>query len=280
MSSILVIGTARAETISNENGECHVRLGGVAAIVAQELQRGGHQPLLHTSYADDAQGADTFHALNKSGLSWEHSPMPRYRPSPFCGTTVKNHEPTRSVGHFPTLDDQDLDVPYLEILAEEHDWVIMDAKIKPEVMQRIGRNAHKLAIVATEPSFTPSLAKSVTELPKALVACNEGEAKRICGNAASVHSLRQRANADAALLTFGRQGWKFQAAKYGAHSPAPTAPAGADFIGVEAAAAAGAIHATMNEEPLVETINAYITNRMQFTSALHAGAELHACTIS
>lgn len=269
MANILVIGTAAAEVITDERGESHRRLGGVAATLAQELQRGGLQPLLHTAFANDHEGVATQQALKESGLRWEHSPMQRCRRSPFCGTILKNGEPDRSVGHFPALGHLDFDVPYLEILAEEHEWVVIDAKIQPEVMRKVASRARNLAVVATEPAFNPSLAKDVAELPKAFFACNEREAKRICGNVASVHRLRQCANADAVLLTFGRQGWKFQSAKYGEHSPTPPAPPDADFIGVEAAAAAGAIHAITTSEPLKESVNTYITKRMQFNSGFH-----------
>lgn len=276
MTSILVIGTATAEVVTNERNKRHCRLGGIAAVVTQELRRGGHQPLLHTALADDDAGLATRQALTKSGLRWEHSPMARYRRSPFCSTTVKNGAPTKSVGHFPMLGESDFDVPYLEILAEEHDWVILDARIQPDVMWRIARNSRHLAVVATERQFNPSLTKAIRQLPKAFFACNEREARLICGNITSIHGIRQRANSDAALLTYGRQGWKFQSANCGDHSPNPTPPHEADFIDAEATAAAGAIHAIVTGEPLKQSVNAYLAGRLQFTSGLHTRARLPA----
>ena len=267
MTQILVIGTGHAETYTDiETRASHTRIGGPAGIIAQELHRGGHQPLLHISFNSDHHGRNTARLLNQSGVWWEHSTKPSNQPSSFADIKLRRQRHHRTTGCFPVLTDRDLDVAHLQALTESFPWVIIDSNVDANVIRRIGSRAQNLVLLPSAVSRVNNVLEVGTEVHKQLITCNEAEARRMAGTPEfKFVDLQRSLNTEALMVTFGKRGWAYRDAHHAFKCNAPTPPPACDFIGAGDSATAGAVHALVTGEPTAESVNQYLNKRFKYT---------------
>lgn len=275
MDDILIIGTAQPNHIRNAHtGRSHARIGGVGAILAQELTRGGHAPLFHFSASPADTTTEIQQLLDEADVRWENSkPRVHSRPT-FFSCTVRNGEPMRGKGHFPVYAANDYDLPHLQDLSQRHPYVVMDSNIHPTVIRRIGAHAPNLILVATAPSRARHIDMAGSDLPKRAVACNNREAQQLSRQGADFgfQSTKSQLNAQALLVTYGARGWAFRDGDDKYRSPAPAAPPNTDFIGAGDSASAGMIHSIITGTDPVAAINDFITRRLEYVASLHENA--------
>ena len=269
MNQILVIGTGHAESYTDiETRFRHTRIGGPAGIIAQELHRGGNQPLLHISFSTDQQGRNTADLLNQSGIWWEHSSRAPNQTSSFADIQLRRQHHHKTSGNFPVLSSRDLDVAQLRALTETFPWIIFDSNVDASVIRLVGAHAQNLVVLPSAMSRVKNVTNVGPKVPKRLITCNEVEARRIAGTPEfRFVDLQRRLNTEALMITFGKRGWAYRDAQQAFRSNAPPPPPNCDFIGAGDTATAGAVQALMTGEPIAESVNQYLSRRFEYTAS-------------
>ena len=260
--NFVAFGSAGIDTVTHaESRLTQERIGGVAAICAQELARAGHQVTLHCRLTADQRGQHTAKLLDKAGIN----PMPIHRASDhfYMHTTTRQGCPGRASGKFPFTHFTDQEIRKALQDNPSHDLVIADTNISTESITTLARTCNKLLIIASTPGRAMAISK-IAQLPKTALSMNQQEYSRI-GQHTYGDTLRQH-HAKHLLVTSGPQGFHHITADGAKHHPAVNVPPNSDFIGCGDAAAAGLAQSIVNGEDTTTCVAHFITQRLLFTA--------------
>ena len=260
----LVTGTTVYEAVvHHETGRQRIGLGGVAATMALALAQAGNHVTLLTSLGSGPNAVQSRRLLKDSGI---HTALLNLNHIGGHATIVtKNGEPTSAKGHWPKPPGL---AQSIATLASQHDCHLVDTNIQPQDLHPI-LEAHPFTIIN---ATTTSRARAIlwnNRIHRSLVTMNKAEAQSLA-KAAHVSTQKdflRSLNTDRALVTLGPEGWRLYATNAPEiSSPAPAVPDHTDFVGCGDYATAGIAHALLRDLDPVETVNAFISRKLEANS--------------
>ena len=260
MSEILVIGTAERDTIIHtESRRLRSRLGGVGAIVAEELARLNYNVTMLAPLGDDDSGAFAKQALSTLGIDTIHPKVEQS--AEYMVSTVKGEVQEPIIADFPTWEFRDLgSEESLERLIDGSDLVVMDTSLSPNALMRIGQMATPDFGVVVSDTYSSLFALAVQSIPSTFISMNDLEANEL----RNMSSTRPRDfDTKYYMVTLGSSGWTVRTEGKWLSAVGPEVPAEADFNGVGDSAAAGLIHSIMSGNDQEKSINSAIRGRLE-----------------
>ena len=260
--SFIVFGSAGIDTITHaETRLTQERIGGVAAICAQELARAGHQVTLHCRLTADQRGQHAANLLAKAGIN----PMPvhRARDHFHMHTTTKRGSPGKATGKFPFTYMNEREIKQALNDSPNADLVIADTNLSAESLEKLARICPNLLIIASTAGRAQAIAQ-IAALPKVALSMNRQEHGRI-GQHTFMETLHHN-HAQHLLITSGPQGFHHTTANGTQHHPAVSVPPNSDFIGCGDSAAAGLAHSIVTGEDTATYVARFIKQRLLFTA--------------
>ena len=266
MPRILVIGNAMAETVRRaENGVSSRRIGGVGAIMAQELHRCGLDVTLLAAVSSDEPGRAAQNLLQQLPFA--------VRMAPAAGTVgytevlTTQGEPQEVDAVYPTISWAEIGAVAGRLLPQ-YDWVAADCNLESDALRQIVCRARvgRLVINGTAPDRCRHIL-STGDFSKAAVTLNRGEAgilRRLTGSGDDAATLARRINTRRLLLTEGADGYLLVNGSCVSRHPAVPVPPDTDFIGAGDAATAGLLYAlAAGKEPELQIDHA-IRRRLEY----------------
>ena len=266
MPRILVIGNAIPETVRRgESGVSALRLGGVAAIMAQELHTHGLDVTLLAAASDDIHGKAAQDLLQRQPFTVVTAPASQS--VGYAESRIKDGEPHELAADYPTISWAEIGPAATARLALGYDWIAADCNLDSHALRRIARRARpgRLAINGTALDRCRRIL-STGDFPKAAVTLNRGEAavlRQLTHSGADAAMLAGRLNTECLLITEDADGWLLvHDGKVSRHTAAPVPP-DTDFIGAGDAATAGLLYALATGREPAPHIDRAISRRLE-----------------
>ena len=261
--SFLVAGTAIAEIIEHQpDGGRRQGLGGVAATIATALAEAEDSVTLITSIGTGPQGEQALRLLDRQ---------------PFQVRSIRNNRPAGHA-HIPTRDGEQRpgkgSWPRISGIgtmvqneAAHHDWVITDCNMSPALLGQILNQPHHHTMVNGTTTRRAAMLLDTQKIAKTLVTLNQAEALSLMREAGVSGSqpLMRALNTQYLLITLGSEGWNLYTRGNQddtVRSQAVPVPARTDFIGSGDYAAAGAVHALAHNLDVADTVNSFISRKL------------------
>ena len=255
--NILTIGAVSEDVVvASETGFAKVRIGGVATIVAQELKRNGHNPVLYAPIADDMRAKRIVAMLEDVGIRY-HSPVTMDK-SCFYHCSTKYGDIENEIYHFPNFNDDIIDVKRLEPFIRNADLVVVETTLDPSLLNKVASEHKKVVIVVSHEREAHKL--NYVHSHVFGITMNVPEMWKLGYD--HYEALAENLDADHVMLTHGSAGWRCGDIR----RPAVDAPENSDFNGAGDSAAAGFVNWACNKGDLVESVESYITNRLKFSA--------------
>ena len=260
MSEILVIGTAERDTIFHtESRRLRQRLGGVGAIVAEELARLGYHVTMLAPLGDDDSGRFAKEALWTLGIDGVYPKVGRSAEYMVCTINGEVKEPT--IANFPSWDFEDLaSEESLEKLIMGSDLVVMDTSLSPNALMRIAKMATPDFGVVVSDTSSAMFPLVVQTIPSTFISMNDLEVSML-GNMSDTRP--KDFDSEHFMITLGPSGWTVRSKGKWLSAAGPEVPAEADFNGAGDSAAAGLIHSIMSGNDQEKSINSAIRGRLE-----------------
>lgn len=265
MPRILVIGNAMPETVRRaETGASALRIGGVGAIMAQELHRCGLNVTLLAAVSDDEPGRASQNLLQRQPFAVSAAPAAGTAGHTDVLTTAG--EPHEVDALYPTISWAEIGAA-ADHLIPQHEWVAADCNLDSGALRRIARRARpgRLVINGTAPDRCHHIL-STGDFPKAAVTLNRDEAgrlRRLTNSDDDAATLARRLNTRCLLITAGAAGWLLVSGSRVSRRPAVPVPPDTDFIGAGDAATAGLLYALATGKKPAPQIDNAIRRRLE-----------------
>ena len=278
---IAVIGNSLPEVLHRPRRSVH-QLGGVGALMAQELAHQGEDPLFLTPIGNAGQSSaavELLDHLQSSGLRYQT--IPTRQPAAWSQFDLKPGGRFR--GEWPTYGWLDIKAAATSLLEggwpHSNRWLLLDCSFTTEALGNMLRlaqtNRWKVIINGTTKYRCKRLGGSALEdYPIHALTLNREEMaalRQMCGaRPEAPHTVRQMfGGAQHLLNTQDQDGWTlYQAPDVETSRPAGPLPPGAHCIGAGDAATAGLAHALIRELDPAETISQAIRDRLLHNAAL------------
>ncbi len=264
MPPILIIGSAIPETVRRAaTGASALRIGGVGAIMAQELHRSGLDVALLTLTSDDAPGRTAQNLLRQQPFAVHTTPAAGTVGYTDVLTTAG--EPQELDALYPTISWGEINAAAIALIPQ-HDWVAADCNLDASALREIAQRTPSVRLVlnGTAPDRCDRIL-ATADYPKAAVTLNRSEAAILYSltQAANPDELARQLNTQHLLITHDADGWLLTAAGQTIRRPAVPVPPDTDFIGAGDAATAGLFYALAAGLPPADHINPAIARRLQ-----------------
>ena len=290
---IVVLGNSLPETLRRgHRGSC--QLGGVGAIMAQELTVQGEDPLFLTPVGNGGSAVD-FHGfatadtaaveltslLNDSGLRYQTFPT-RQKPA---WSDFDLSPRGRVRGEWPTYTWLDIKAAATSVLeaSRQHGsrWLLLDCSFTTEALGQLLHLAQtyrwKVIINGTTKYRCKRLGGNALDgRPLHAVTLNREEMavlSQMCGARPNApHTVRKMfGNAQYLLNTRDKEGWTlYQAPDSETNQPAAPLPPHAHCLGAGDAATAGLAKALIRDTDPAQAINKAIRDRLRYNAATFA----------
>ena len=257
---ILVAGTAIPETVVHlPQGGSRRGLGGVAGLMALALAEAGNEVTLVTSVGEGRMGDELMEMLEQAPFT---AHTVRTKTDAGHGNIETNRgEQGRARGRWPRPSGLSRMVADI---VRGHDAVLADCHMTPGELGRI--LGHPGVFTAVNGTSTRSCLRirALRAINLGMAAVNDPELQALMQEtgAEDQEFLMRQLGARSLLATRGSQGWYYRNVRGEVSSPAPEAPAHTDFVGCGDYAAAGALHAHLNELDHELTINSFIRRKL------------------
>jgi hypothetical protein len=262
----LVIGTAINETvIHQETGRARHGLGGVAATMAMALAEAGNHVTLITAVGAGQHGEEARRLLGDA--PYRAVVLDRKYAAGYARIPTMQGEQKRAEGRWPRISGLE------ETVLREAPGcaaVLMDCNLNEDEMNPIlSANPETLTLVNGTTTRRCLTLSRTTHIWKSAVTLNRQEARNLMQGpvpAGSEQELPRRLNAECVLVTRGAGGWDLHGwpdREAVSTRPAVPAPERTDFIGCGDHAAAGLAHALVHGQGIAQTVNEFITRKLQ-----------------
>ena len=280
---ILVIGNSLPETLI-QGRRARRQLGGVGAIMAEELRFQGEDPLFLTPVSQNAaQDQNLTQLLQDSGLRYQTIPTRQ----PAAWSQFDLNPGGRPKGQWPTYGWHDIKAAVLKVLEggwpHSNRWLLLDCSFSTEALGQILRLAqtNRWQVIAngTTKYRCKRLGGSALEDCRihALTLNREEMAvlTQMCGARPNApHTVRKMfGGAQYLLNTRDREGWTlYTAPNQELSRPAGPKPPGGHTLGAGDAATAGLARALLRGLDPAETIQKGIRDRLHYNAESLAAA--------
>ena len=275
MPPILVIGSAIPETVRrSETGASALRIGGVGAIMAQELHRSGLDVALLTLTSDDAPGRTAQNLLRQQPFA-VHTAAAAAGTVGYTDVLTTAGEPRELDALYPTISWVEINAAAIALIPQ-HDWVAADCNLDASALREIAQRTPPVRLVlnGTAPDRCDRIL-ATADYPKAAVTLNRNEAAILYRQTrtANPDELARHLNAQYLLITHDADGWLLTTDGQTICRPAVPVPPDTDFIGAGDAATAGLLCAIAAGQPPADHINPAIARRLQYATACRQPAK-------
>ena len=265
---ILVVGTAIPETVVHGPGGPERRgIGGVAATIAIALGQAVNNVTLVTSVGQGIQGdllrellADTpVRVILKESRTQ----------AGYAVIQTNRGEQGRAQGNWPRPTGLRRTV---DAIAGQYDCIVADCNMTPEnLMQVLGHPGKYTMVNGTTPRACERIVTAGLN-GIGMLTINEAEFRMLLSRTQTRQGadLMRKLRVETLLTTRGHNGWDLTVEGEVITSPVVRPPEHTDFIGCGDYAAAGALHARLHGLDYRETIQAFITRKLEENVVLPA----------
>ena len=273
---VVVIGNALPERIRVGKRDL-IQLGGVGAIMAQELAHQGEDPLFITPVGTGPTGVELLDFLNDAGLRCQ--PVPADQPAAWAELDLRPGG--RSRGQWPTYSWYDIKAAATKVLEggwpHDNRWLLLDCSFTTKALGGLlclaQTNRWRVIINGTTKYRCKRIGGSAVQgRPLHAVTLNRQEMEvmtRMCGSRTPPDRVRRMLGGAKYLLnTRDRQGWTlYQEDENEVSRPAEPLPRDAHCIGAGDAATAGLAHALIRGLNPAPAINKAVRDRLRHNAA-------------